>query len=132
MSKKLEAFKKANKPNSRSVLSAYASELVELKNEGYTQQQMLVFLRENGVKTTKQNLSAFLGRVNKNKNVQTKQGVKNEEKKVEKPPFASPKDDSFKTDQNDTKKQAVQSSEPKTKIIPPKKFEWNPNKEIEL
>ena len=101
MSKKLEAFKKANKPNSRSALSVFSNELFELKNEGYTQQQMLHFLNENGVKTTKQNLSAFLARATKNKNLK---GVKNEEKKVEKPSPALLEDDSLKILENDTKK----------------------------
>ena len=128
MSKKLEAFKKANKPNSRSALSVFSNELFELKNEGYTQQQMLHFLNENGVKTTKQNLSAFLARATKNKNLK---GVKNEEKKVEKPSSTSPKDDFVRTEQNDTKKQVALSNEPK-KIIPPKKFVWDPNQKIEL
>lgn len=107
--KKLEAWKKANKPNSRSILHAFSDELFELKKDGYTQQQMLVFLSENGIKTTKQNLSAFLGRAQKTKNLKIPQGVKNEEKKVEKPQ-GNPTAINEKNQKNDTEKQAFPSS----------------------
>ena len=64
---KLERWLKEVKPKVRSKLDAHTEEIATLRERGYTQLQIVEFLRLNGIKTTQKNISFFLDRKVKNK-----------------------------------------------------------------
>ena len=65
----LDQFKKSSgaKKRQQSRLFEFKSQILDLVDDGYTQQSILAFLRKNGLKTSQQNLSFFLKHHNHNK-----------------------------------------------------------------
>jgi len=63
---KLEDFKKKYKPKKVSYLNEYKNEIIELLEANYSHQAIVVFLKKNGIKTTRQNVSKWISKMNEN------------------------------------------------------------------
>lgn len=58
----IEEFKKKNKPKSASSLKKFEGEILELVNDGFSQESICQYLKSNGVTTKQSNLSQYLKR----------------------------------------------------------------------
>jgi phosphopentomutase len=59
----IEKFKKQNPPKNRtSILRKFKDEILQLKKDNYSGTQILDFLKNNEVETTKRNLYYFISR----------------------------------------------------------------------
>lgn len=77
----LEEFKKKNKKlKNKSKLFDFKNEIIELITDGYSQESICEFLKENGVNAKQSNLSQFIKKLTKAK----KEIPKIEEEKIEK------------------------------------------------
>jgi hypothetical protein len=64
----ISEFKKTNKPKKVSALKKFETEILELYNANYSLKSITLFLENNGLKTTFQNVSRFI-KNHKNNNV---------------------------------------------------------------
>lgn len=60
----IEEFKKKNKPKQISKLKKFENEILELHNANYSLKSITLFLKNNGLKTTFQNVSRFINSLN--------------------------------------------------------------------
>ena len=74
---KIEDFKKKMKPKKDSELKKFQNEILELIHAKYSHESISIFLNQNGVKTSRRNVSKFI------KNLDTKQIPKKEIPKIE-------------------------------------------------
>lgn len=72
----ISEFKKKNKPKKVSALKKFETEILELHNANYSLKSITLFLENNGLKTTFQNVSRFI-KGHKNNNVFAKKDDSN-------------------------------------------------------
>ena len=72
---KIEEFKKKNKPKQISKLKKFENEILELHNANYSLKSITLFLKNNGLKTTFQNVSRFINSLNQSNTVIKKKDV---------------------------------------------------------
>lgn len=76
-------FKKKNQPKKVSTLKKFESEILELYSDGYSLKTIAQFLKENGIKTTFQNVSKFIKKSDMNIFQSTKEILKDKNEKVQ-------------------------------------------------
>lgn len=92
MSKKLEEFLKKTKPKNKSKLAPFEKDILDLQRADISLKNIKIYLSEQGVKTSPQNISQYLKRINneqtqtieiKKPEVENKETIKAEKKKVD-------------------------------------------------
>jgi len=71
----IEEFKKKNKTKQISKLKKFENEILELHNANYSLKSITLFLKNNGLKTTFQNVSRFINSLNQSNTVIKKKDV---------------------------------------------------------
>jgi hypothetical protein len=106
---KLEKWLKEVKPKVRSKLDPMLEEIATLRERGYTQLQIVEFLKSNGIKTSQTNISFFLYKKVKNKPKMEEARKLEKELKPKEPEVQKPK-----TEEPKQTPAAQEKSEPKT------------------
>ena len=75
----IEEFKKKNKPKQISALKKFEDEILELHNANYSLKSITLFLKNNGLKTTFQNVSRFINSLNQSNTVIKKKDAINKD-----------------------------------------------------
>lgn len=79
----LENFKKKNKPKKDSDLRKFQNEILELVGSKYSHESIAKFLEENGVKTTRRNVSKFIKKLDTNQQTKKETFILKDKNKIE-------------------------------------------------